>query len=66
MTQKHEAEVHYYPPRNHYKYNLLTVATANRYIFVEICKGMLCLIQAGLMVQELLKKQLKEESYLQD
>ncbi len=46
-------------------YKLQEVATPDRYVYCEICKGMYGLPQAGIIAQELLAKRLKEHGYSQ-
>ena len=48
------------------EYNLHEKVTKNRYVYVEIQKGMYGLPQAGILAQELLEKQLNEHGYSQN
>jgi hypothetical protein len=41
-------------------YHLRDIATPNRHVYCKICQGMYRLLQAGIIVQELLAKRLKE------
>ena len=45
------------------QYNLMSVVTQDRYVYCEITRWMYGLPQAGIVAQELLKKQLAEYGY---
>ncbi len=46
-------------------YHLLDISTTDRYVYSKIRQGMYGLLQAGIIVQELLAKRLKEHGYKQ-
>ncbi len=46
-------------------YHLNNIATPNRYVYCKICPGIYGLPQAGIIVQEVLAKRLKEHGYTQ-
>jgi hypothetical protein len=46
-------------------YHLCDIATPGGYVYSKICQGMYGLLQAGIIVQELLAKRLKEHIYTQ-
>ncbi len=46
-------------------YHLHDIATPDGYVYCKICQGMSELLQAGIIVQELLAKRLKEHGYTQ-
>ena len=47
------------------EYNLQEKVTVDGHIYIEICKGMYGLPQAGLIAQQLLEKRLNREGYFQ-